>query len=355
MVLSLAGLLLRQILRLVLLRCRSNRSKDIELLVLRQEITVLRRQVPTPKFRAEERTVLAVLQWLRPARERVSSLVTPDTLRRWHRQLVTRKWHRPHRVTPRRGIPLEHQVILWRMARDNPNWGYKRLQGELVKVGITISVTSIRRILAIPRRPQPGRQTWSQFMRAQASSIIACDLFTVETVTLKTLHVLFFIDLHTRRILLGGVSDRAANVSWCAQIARNLAEQRDGRSEPVRFLVHDRDKRFGAVFDEVFRAEGVTIVRTPWRAPRANAYAERWIRTVRAECLDRLMIVGRRHLKVVLDTYIYHYNHERPHRGLDLNAPDNEWTPLPYDPTIVRIQRRDRLGGIIHEYHQTAA
>jgi transposase InsO family protein len=348
-------LALRQVLRLLLLACRSSRSKDIELLVLRQELAVVRRQVPHPKTRLEERLVLSVLQQLRPLQERVSNLFTPDTLRRWHRELVRRTWSGPQRGKPRRAIPLEHQLVVWRMWKENPTWGYKRVQGELRKLGIDISVTSIRRIVAPPRRPGPRRQTWRNFMRAQAASIVACDLFTVESVTLKTLHVLFFIELHTRRVLLGGVTDGPANVAWCTQIARNLSEAREDRDLPVRFLVHDRDKRFGAPFDEVFKAEGIDIVRTPWRAPKANAYAERWIRTVRAECLDRVMVLGRRHLEHVLGTYVKHYNEERPHRSLGLEPPRGAVRLRAVSPVPTAIGRRDRLGGLIHEYYRKAA
>ncbi len=191
-------------------------------------------------------------------------------------------------------------------------------------------------------------------MRAQASSIIACDLFTVESVRLKTLHVLFFIDLGTRKVLIGGVTDGAANAAWCAQIARNLSEARENRANQIKYLVHDRDKRFCAVFDEVFRAEGINILRTPWRAPRANAYAERFIRTVRTECLDRLLIVNERHLSSVLGTYVSHYNTERPHRGCGLIPPDGEKVVTPITASD-RVKRRDRLGGLIHEYHRAAA
>jgi transposase InsO family protein len=191
-------------------------------------------------------------------------------------------------------------------------------------------------------------------MRTQASSIIACDLFTVESFRLKTLHVLFFIDLHTRKVFIGGVTDGAANAAWCAQIARNLTEAREGRAEPIRYLVHDRDKRFCPVFDEVFRAEGIEILRTPWRAPKANAYAERFIRTVRTECLDRVLFLGERHLRSVLWTYVEHYNRERPHRGLDLLAPEGakDVSPLTIDDSVTR---RDVLGGLIHEYYRRAA
>jgi transposase InsO family protein len=171
---------------------------------------------------------------------------------------------------------------------------------------------------------------------------------------LKTLHVLFFIDLHTRKVFIGGVTDGAANAAWCAQIARNLTEAREGRAEPIRYLVHDRDKRFCPVFDEVFRAEGIEILRTPWRAPKANAYAERFIRTVRTECLDRVLFLGERHLRSVLWTYVEHYNRERPHRGLDLLAPEGakDVSPLTIDDSVTR---RDVLGGLIHEYYRRAA
>ena len=354
MAFRLAAIGLRQILRLLLLRCRSSRSKDLELLVLRQELDVLRRQVPRPRFRPEERWVLTVLQRLRPVRDRLSSLVTPDTIRRWHRDLARAKWRYRHRVVSRGRIPDHVRLLVWRLASENPTWGYCRLRGELKKLGAEISTTSIRRIVAEKRRPPAKRETWRQFMRTQASSIIACDLFTVESVRLKTLHVLFFIDLHTRKVLIGGVTDGAANAAWCAQIARNLTEAREGRDEPIRYLVHDRDKRFCPIFDEVFRAEGIEILRTPWRAPKANAYAERFIRTVRTECLDRVFLLGERHLRSVLETYVEHYNRERPHRGLDLVAPEGtkDVSPLTIDDSV---RRRDLLGGLIHEYYRRAA
>jgi putative transposase len=199
--------------------------------------------------------VLALLQRLRPVRERISSLVTPDMLRRWHRELIRRKWTQPHRVTPKRAVSQQTQLLVWRLSKENPLWGYQRIQGELLKLGIEISASSIRWVIAPKRRPGPKRDTWSKFMRTQAASIVACDLFTVETVRLKTLHVLFFIDLHTRRVLIGGGTDGATNVKWCTQIARNLSETRESRSTPL--LVHDRDHRFGEPFDEVFKAEAL--------------------------------------------------------------------------------------------------
>ena len=261
-------------------------------------------------------------------------------------------------LAPRPGRPAVRAgtaSVVLRIARENPTWGYRRIQGELQKLGIQISATSIRRITAPKRRPGPKRDTWRQFMRAHASSIIACDLFTVESIGLKTLHVLFFIELHTRRVLIGGVTDGAANLNWATQIARNLSEARETRAEPVRFIVHDRDKRFGPSFDEVFKAEEIEIIRTPWRAPRANAYAERWIRTARTECIDRVMVLGARHLHHLLSTYVEHYNRERPHRGLDLQTPEGGPHLKPLSPEPSGVARRDRLGGLIHEYYREAA
>ena len=162
------------------------------------------------------------------------------------------------------------------------------------------------------------------------------------------------VNMATRKVLIGGVTDGAANAAWCAQIARNLSDAREDRINPIKYLVHDRYKRFCAVFDQVFRAEGIEILRTPWRAPRANAYAERFIRTVRTECLDRVFLLGERHLRSVLGTYVEHYNRERPHRGLDLLAPEGakDVSPLTTDDSVTR---RDVLGGLIHEYYRRAA
>jgi putative transposase len=335
-------------------RRRSSPSKDIELLVLRQENSVLCRQVNRPRIRPEERIVLSLLQRLRPTRERLSSLVTPDTLRRWHRELIRRKWSRPHRVNPRRRIPLETQLLAWRLAKENPLWGYRRIQGGLTKLGIEISASSSRRITCPKRRPGPKRDTWCQFMRNQAASIIASDLFTVETVRLKTLHVLFFIDLHTRKVLIAGVTEGPPTSPGIPR-SPGISPRHGNPEIPIKFLVHDRDKRFGATFDEVFKAEEIRILRTPWRAPRANAYAERFVRTVRTECLDRVFILNERHLRSVLQTYVDHYNRERPHRGRDLLAPEGRPNIQPLSPTRDNIARRDRLGGLIHEYYREAA
>ena len=234
------------------------------------------------------------------------------------------------------------------MARENPKWGCVRIQGELRKLGVRVGATTIRSLLrraGLGPAPRRGGPSWAEFLRAQAHGIVACDFFTVETIWLRTLYVLFFIEHGTRRVRLAGVTAHRDGI-WMRQQARNLAV--DEELENVRFLIHDRDAKFAAPFDVILRDESVRVIRTPVRAPRANAVAERWVRTVRSECLDQLLVVGRRHLERILREYLAHYNGERPHRALALAAPTRELQePRGSPPTEIR--RRDVLGGLIHE------
>jgi putative transposase len=231
--------------------------------------------------------------------------------------------------------------------------GYPRIAGELLKLGMRVSPSTVRRLLlAAGLKPAPRRSgpTLCAFLRQQAASIIACDFLTVETVSLRHFYVLFLHRTRSRRVQLAGCTTNPTG-GWVTQQARNLSVS--GLLEPMRFLMHDRDSKFSAAFDEVFRSEGIKVIPTTIRARQANAYAERFVRSVRAECLDWLLILGRRHLEHVLGTYTTHYNHERPHRALALlpPAPANAVSPL----NASEIQRRDRLGGLIHEYHRAAA
>ena len=185
--------------------------------------------------------------------------------------------------------------------------------------------------------------------------MLACDFFSVDTVLLKRLYVLFFIELDTRRVHVTGVTAHPTG-SWVVQQARNLTMALEDRVHPVKFLIRDRDTKFTSSFDEVFRAGGIRIIRTPIRAPRANAFAERFVGTVRRECLDRMLIFGRRHLERVLAEYVVHYNDHRPHRSLEQQAPRTVGTgpALMGDPDLARLRRTDRLGGLIHEYELAA-
>ena len=238
------------------------------------------------------------------------------------------------------------QSLIVRLARENPRWGYRRIVGELRKLGLGVSATSVRAVLKrsdIPPAPRRSGPSWRTFLRAQAQGVIACDFLTVDT-------VLFFIELATRRVRLAGVT---ANPSgpWITQQARNLMIDRCAREQLTRLLIHDRDAKFRAAFDEVFRTEGIHVIRTPFRTPNANAHAERFVRTLREECLDWLLILGQRHLEQVLREYVEHYNRERPHRALGLRAPQPSPQLIPLGPRHqTPVSRRDRLGGLVHEY-----
>jgi putative transposase len=340
------------LLRLLAARHRDAVAREAELLALRHELRVLRRQHRRPTLTHADRAFLAALARIMPPDRRRGLIVTPHTLLAWHRQLIRRKWTQPPRPPGR--PPLEQPVreLVLRLARENPRWGYMRIAGELRKLGTRVSPSTVRRILlAEGLEPAPRRigPTWQQFLRQQAASIIACDFFTVETVMLRRYYALFFIELSTRRVHITGVTTNPTG-PWVAQQARNLAIA--GLLDQKRFLIHDRDSKFGHAFDEVFRTEGLTVIHTPVRAPKANAYAERFVRTIRNECLDWLLILGRRHLQHTLDAYTSHYNTQRPHRALELLPPIQP--PDLASADLDRIERQDILGGLIHEYHPAA-
>jgi putative transposase len=238
-----------------------------------------------------------------------SFAVKPETLLRWHRELVTLRWTYLRRAPGRPPLDSSLRTLILRLARENPHWGYRRIVGELKGVGIAVSATSVRKVLleaGLQPAPERGHSSWRAFLRAQAASMLACDFLTVETAFLQRIYVVFFISLATRRIEYIACTPNPDG-RWVAQQARNLV-MRLGAEQPFRFLVHDRDAKFSHAFDEVFRTEGIRVIRTPVQAPNANAYAERWARTVRADCLDRILILGRRHLEHVLCVYYRHYN-----------------------------------------------
>jgi putative transposase len=247
--------------------------------------------------------------------------------------------------------------LLLRLARENSRWGYQRIVGELAGAGVRVSATSVAKILRQAGVPPAGARvqlSWREFIRAHAASIIARDFFTVETLWLGRIYVLFLVELGTRRVHLAGCTANPDG-GWVVQQARQFAWSLCERPTPARFLIHDRDSKFGRAFDDVFKSEGVEIIRTPFRAPQANAFAERWVGTVRRDCLDWLLIVSCRHLERVLRIYVDHYNAHRPHRALKLTPPiSRSRLHLAGSHSTTRIQRRDRLGGLIHEYARAA-
>jgi putative transposase len=355
MVWSLLYAVTRRSFDLMLLCLRGEMAKDVELLVLRHEIAVLRRQVPRPKFEPADRVILAALSRLLPRSGWGAFLVTPGTLLRWHRELVRRRWTYPRRTPGRPPVRGEVRELVLRMAAENRSWGYRRIQGELVGLGYRVAASTVWAILrraGIPPAPQRASATWRTFLRAQARGLLACDLFTVDTVFGRRLYVLYFIEHESRRVHLAGVTEHPT-AGWMVQQARNLLMEWEEGAEAIRFLIRDRDAKFTDAFDAVFTSIGARIVRSPVRAPVANAIAERGVGSARRECTDRLLILGERHLHAVLVEYVEHYNRHRPHRSRHQHPPVPGAQPRAPGPTV-RVLRRDRLGGLVHEYEQVA-
>jgi hypothetical protein len=346
-----------RLFELVVLLARGQRSKELEILVSRHELSILRPQVRRPRFTPRDRLLLAALSRELPRRSWRVFFVRPETLLRWHRRLVAKHSTYAHRRPGRPPIDGEVRELVLRLARENTSWGYLRIVGELRNLGIDASAALMRNVLraaGVPRAPRRGQQDWRSFLHQHAATTLACDFLTVDTVLLRRLYVLVFICVGTRRIEYVAATSNPDG-AWMMQQARNVMDL-DHRGRQPRFPIHDRDTKFSRAFDAVFNAEGMRVIRTPTKAPNANAHVERWVRSVRRECLDHLLIFSRRQLDRVLRVYIRHYNARRPHRALNLQAPDPLRMPTTRgDPVPTAVRRREVLDGLIHEYDAAAA
>ena len=355
---SFCYLMLRRVLQLAALRFRSDEFKELEIVVLRHELAVLHRQLARPELNPSDRVFLAAASRLLPRARWRSFVVTPTTLLRWHRHLVAKRWTYPGPRVGRPPIQRELRELVLRLARENPRWGYQRIVGELNGLGYPISASLVRNLLRQAGLKPAGERaglSWRTFLRAQAQSMLAVDFFTVETISLQRLYVLFFIELGSRRVHLAGCTTNPSG-AWVTQQARQLAWTFPERANPVRFLIRDRDSKFTRDFDTIFRTEGIRIIKTPIRSPKANAVAERFVRTARSECLDWLLILNGRQLTRVLRIFVHHYNRHRPHRALTLTPPNQERPTLAAASSAraAKITRQDRLGGPIHKYSLAA-
>src|SRR5262249_46776858 len=297
----------RRVLQVAALRVRSNELKELEIVVLRRERAILRRRTRRPAMTWTDRLFLSAASRLLPRARWRSFIVTPATLLRWHRRLVAKRWTcARHAGRP----PMRREIrdLVLRLARENPRWGYPRIVGALKGLGITVSAPTVRgwlRAASLGPAGKRGNTTWREFVRAHRQSLLAVDFFTVETIWLQRLYVLFFIELGSRRVNVAGCTANP-NAPWVIQQARQLAWTVAERSEPVRFLIRDRDQKFTDGFDEVFRSERIEVIRTPFRTPQANGVAERFVRTVRTECLDWLLMLNQPHLERTLEVFIDH-------------------------------------------------
>jgi len=327
---SVIALVFSVLLDLFDLRNLSDREKDLEILILRHQLDILERKQthPIEPSKVEKLTLAVLTKKLKTRGNRSASqlknvlrIFQPETVLKWHRELVRRKWTQDH---PNKGgrprIDHELEALIVRLAEENPRWGYGKIEGELIKLGIKLSQTTFRNVLnrngIVPAPVRYGSIGWRHLLNHYKEQIIACDFFTVETLWLRTLYVFFFIELGSRRVHLAGITTNP-NSAWVTQQARQFVWNLEENDSAPHFLIHDRDSKFTNAFDIVFKSSGFHVIHTPLRAPDANAYAKRWVRTVREECLDHLIVMNQTHLKRVLESYIDYYETSRPHQGLN--------------------------------------
>jgi transposase len=362
MLVRLPYLALSSVFTLMRLLPMSDTDKDIEILTLRHQLAILQRQTSKPRLTRADRALLAALlhRLPHPKLRRLQLIVTPDTITRWHRDLIRRR-HAALSRSKRPGRPPTHRAIrslILRLARENPSWGYRRIHGELATLGITVAASTVWEILkqhGIEPAPQRNHQTWATFLRSQAHAILACDFLTATTLSGTTYYVFAVIEHASRRIHVLGVTAHPT-AEWTTQIARNLIMDLQDAHTTVKYLIRDRDSKFTRAFDAVFETESIGIVTTGIRVPRMNSIMERWVQTCRRELLDRILIWNQTHLLQALSEFESFYNEHRHHRTLRSAplrpAPEPLTEPGRLDQLDVR--RRDRLGGILHEYQHAA-
>jgi transposase InsO family protein len=344
---------------------RSDHDKDTEILVLRHQLAVLQRQLGDQRirFHCSDRTLLAALlhPLPRPTLQRLRLLVRPETILRWHRDLLA--LHHAATSRPRRrGRPRtlrSIRALVLRLARENSTWGYRRVHGELLTLGVKVAASTVWEILreaGVDPSPDRAATTWASFLRSQAHALLAADFIETLTLTGTRMYILAVIEHATRRIRILGATNHPT-AAWVTQAARNLAMDLHDAGSTARYLIRDRDGKYPALFDAVLADSGITIIRSGVRIPRMNAIMERWVRTCRSELLDRTLIWNQHHLLHALREYETFYNTHRPHQGIGQARP-LQLLPEPitsYDQLArLRIHRRDRLGGLLHEYEHAA-
>jgi putative transposase len=339
---------------------REEAWKTAEILILHHQLALLQRQQPRlPNLNWADRALLTTLLSVIPKarRQGLRLLVTPDTILRWHRDIVRRRWA-ARSVPGKAGRPATRRnikALVLRLACENPEWGYRRIHGELAGLGVKVAASTAWEILrnaGIDPAPRRSGPTWSQFLRSQAEAILACDLFAVDLLNGTQAHVLAVIEHATRRIRILGVTLHPTG-EWTTQQARNLLMDLGGQADRVKFMIRDRGSNFTAAFDAVLADAGIRIVLCNVRTPRMNAITERWIGGCRRELLDRTLIWNQAHLRRILSQYETHHNQHRPHRSLHAAAPLKP-LPEPVDLEQYRVRRHARVGGLINEYRLIA-
>jgi putative transposase len=339
---------------------REEAWKTAEILILRHQLAVLQRRQPhRPNVNWADRALLAALLGVIPKarRQGLRLLVTPDTILRWHRDIVRRRWaaRSMHGKTGRPATRRNITALVLRLARENPEWGYRRIHGELAGLGVKIAASTVWEILkkaGIDPAPRRSGLAWSQFLRSQAEAILACDFFTADLLDGTQAYVLAVIEHATRRIRILGITLYPSG-EWTTQQARNLLMDLGEQANQIKFIIRDRGSNYTAAFEAVLADAGIRTVLCNVQTPRMNAIAERWIGGCRRELLDRTLIWNQSHLRRILREYETHHNEHRPHRWLDGAAPLKP-LPEPIDLKQYRARRQARVGGLINEYRLVA-
>ena len=351
------------ILSLIQVGRLSDKDKDLEVIILRHQLAVMTRLhgKPVKPNHAEKMTLAVLTKKLRQSKNRstnqlrdVIRIIQPETVLRWQRELVRRKW--TYAQKHKGGRPRIHQEkegLIVRLAKENIRWGYGKIEGELLKLGYRVSISTVRNVLnrngIVPASVRYGSIGWKTMMNHYKEQLLACDFFTVETILLRTIYVLVFIEIGTRRVHLAGITSNPDG-QWVGQQARQLVWQFEETDINFRCLIRDNDSKFTDAFDTVFESQQTRIIPTPIRAPNANSYSERWVRSVREECLDWILILNEAHLQRVLNAYLEYYNKCRPHQGIEQQSP----IPRPEPETTGKVKRRQILGGIINDYFRSS-
>jgi putative transposase len=328
-----------------------NKSELIaEIALLRQQLIILKRQVKRPACTKTDRILLVLLARLVRTWKQAFIIVQPETLLRWHRELFRLYWKRKSKAASHKPkVATETIALIRQMAKDNRLWGAERIRGELLKLGIRVSKRTIQKYMRQVRNSRPREQTWSTFLHTHAQQIWACDFLPVTDLFFHSLFAFFIIELHSRRVIHVGVT-RSPTDAWVAQQLREATPYR----QAPKYLIRDNDSKFGPCFARVAATSGIKILKTPYHAPRANAVCERFLRSVRQECLDHLLILQEKQLQRVLNEYVRYFNQARPHQGIQQQIPEPSRSALSSHHASEKIIALPVMGGLHHDYRWAA-
>jgi transposase InsO family protein len=330
---------------------RSKPELVLENILLRQQLVVLKRQVKRPALTWRDRALFVLLTSKLPTWKESLVIVQPETVLRWHRDLFRWVWRRKSRPRKRGRPPLSDDIVdlIKQLAQENRTWGAERIRGELLKLGIRVSKSAIQKYIREVRKPGAPKQTWATFLRNHAREIWSCDFLQTYDSLFRTMFVFVIIELNSRRLVHFGVT-RNPTDAWLAQQLREATPFAQG----PRYLIRDNDRKYGRLFARVAEGTGIEVLRTPFGAPKANAICERFLGSVRRECLDYFLILSERHLHRTMKEYQEYFNQARPHQGIGQRIPCQ---PLQVAEPLgsKQVVSHPVLGGLHHDYHWRAA